>query len=396
LLVKSINMREDQIILYARPATSYKSRGLEEFAESPRISDYKVAVEKVTAAEAINMQREDQTIAATAPIMPVRLIAPLTAGNGQMRAATPGVEAVMAHLSPCTGRGIKVAVLDTGIDSSHDCFKDKELHIEEKDFTNDGNGDQHGHGTHVAGTIFGRPVGGVRIGVAPGIQEVFIGKVLGKDGGQSDSIVRAVMWAAEKGAHIISMSLGIDFPGMVSRLISSGIKAEPASSMALEAYRKNVLLFQTLAHLIRTDSLNRGDDPTILVAAAGNQSNRPDYEIAVSPPAVSDGFISVAALDRKDMGYTVAPFSNTGATISGPGVDISSARIGGGLISLSGTSMAAPHVAGVAALWGEYLKSRGQFTLQKWTSKLIGAAADQGLASEKPLAYGAGMVQAPL
>ena len=73
----------------------------------------------------------------------------------------------------------------------------------------------------------------------------------------------------------------------------------------------------------------------------------PNFEIAVSPPAVAEGIISVAALGQGPQGFTVAPFSNTGAMLSGPGVDIISAKPGGGLKSMSGTSMATPHVAGV-------------------------------------------------
>ena len=66
-----------------------------------------------------------------------------------------------------TGNGIVVAVLDTGIDKNHPAFSGAQ--IIEKDFSGEGNGDQHGHGTHCAGTILGRTTGGKRIGVAPGV-----------------------------------------------------------------------------------------------------------------------------------------------------------------------------------------------------------------------------------
>ena len=70
-----------------------------------------------------------------------------------------------------------VAVLDTGIAASHEAFRDVELI--EKDFTGEGNGDRHGHGTHVAGTIFGRTVGEIRYAVAPGVGRALIGKIIG-------------------------------------------------------------------------------------------------------------------------------------------------------------------------------------------------------------------------
>ena len=90
---------------------------------------------------------------------------------------TWGIRALGANTSPFTGKGIKVAVLDTGIDASHLSFKHMEDKLIQKDFTGDGDGDENGHGTHVAGIIFGQPVDGLRIGVAPGIDQALVGKV---------------------------------------------------------------------------------------------------------------------------------------------------------------------------------------------------------------------------
>jgi subtilisin family serine protease len=81
---------------------------------------------------------------------------------------------VGADTSPFSGDGIVVAVLDTGIDASHPAFEG--VDIVQKDFTGEGVGDQHGHGTHCAGTIFGRTSEGTRIGVAPGVKKALIGK----------------------------------------------------------------------------------------------------------------------------------------------------------------------------------------------------------------------------
>jgi len=86
--------------------------------------------------------------------------------------------------------------------------------IEEEDFGGSGNGDKDGHGTHCAGTIFGKDVGNVRIGIARKIRKALVAKVFPDDGGgDSLAIFRAIEWAANKGPNILSMSLGFDFPG---------------------------------------------------------------------------------------------------------------------------------------------------------------------------------------
>lgn len=128
-----------------------------------------------------------------------------------------GLEAVGALESPFAGRGVKIAVLDTGIDTNHEAFRD--INFTFKDFTDEGPGDENGHGTHCAGTIFGRDVDGRRIGIARGVDEVVIGKVLNKDNqGTSARAFKAIQWAAGQGAHIISMSLDIDFVGYATCL----------------------------------------------------------------------------------------------------------------------------------------------------------------------------------
>jgi subtilisin family serine protease len=140
--------------------------------------------------------------------------------------------------------------------------------------------------------------------------------------------------------------------------------------------------------------------PTLIVAAAGNESRRdvnPDFEIAVSPPAVAEGIISVAALGQHADGLTVARFSNTGANVAAPGVAITSARPGGGLASMSGTSMATPHVAGLAALWAEkIMQSSGALNGLQLMARLIGSATSTGLQPGlDPFDIGAGLVRAP-
>ncbi|MCP4623036.1 MAG: S8 family serine peptidase [bacterium] len=128
----------------------------------------------------------DPNISLAVPIMPMKLHEPVTKESVQSAEevnATWGVKAVGADMCPYTGKGIKVAVLDTGIDAKHPAFKNVEL--VQKDFTGEGNGDDNGHGTHVAGTIFGQTVNGLRIGVSPGIDQALVGKVLDAEGGGS-------------------------------------------------------------------------------------------------------------------------------------------------------------------------------------------------------------------
>lgn len=337
-------------------------------------------------------------VVAVAPVVPMKLIEPFDVQDVLQPAAPSiawGIQAVGADTSPFTGNGIVVAVLDTGIDAAHPAFAG--VNLIQQDFTGEGNGDQHGHGTHCAGSIFGRDVNNTRIGVARGIQKALIGKVLGNNGGSSASIVNAIQWATQNGANVISMSLGIDFPGLVKQLQAGGLPPELATSRALEGYRANVQLFEKMAQFIQAG--NPFFQTTILLAAAGNESRRdqnPNFEIAVSPPAVSDGFVSVAALKQNGANFSIAPFSNTGAIIAGPGVDIQSAKRGGGLVSMSGTSMATPYVAGVAALWAEKLSSVGALTPSGLTARLIASGITNKLvAGFDPFDVGTGMARAP-
>jgi subtilisin family serine protease len=196
---------------------------------------------------------------------------------------------------------------------------------------------------------------------------------------------------------VISMSLGMDFPGFQAQLQGAGFPPELATSLALEGYRTNVQLFARLALLILAQETF--GQTAVTVATAGNESQReidPNFEIAVSPPAVAEGVVSVAALGEGDQGLTVARFSNTGANVSGPGVQIVSAKAGGGLTAKSGTSMAAPHVAGLAALWAERIKAISSLSALQLTSRLIGSATTEGLQGGlDPFDIGAGLVRAP-
>ncbi len=370
----------------------------------PQGVDIQVDEEKSLTKNDLTDLRRDPGVQLVAPVIPTQLVRPTAveeAAAPTESGFTWGVIATGAAQSPFTGKGVTVAVLDTGIDAQHPAFQGVQL--VQKDFTGEGDMDGQGHGTHVAGTIFGRPIDGLRFGMAPGVERALIGKVLDSQGrGTTAQIYSAILWAAEEGAHVINMSLGLDFPGLVAWWIEHDLPADLATSRALESYRANLRLFDSLAALVRSRASMF--QSTLIVAAAGNESKRdvnPDYEIVVSPPATADGIVSVGALQSRGEPHdqlTVADFSNTGANIAAPGVAIYSAWPGNRYRKINGTSMASPHVAGVAALWAQKLiEQRGRLSLNEFEAKLVGQASTNRLdPSVEALDIGAGLVQAPL
>ncbi|GAA1102864.1 S8 family serine peptidase [Nesterenkonia jeotgali] len=234
-----------------------------------------------------------------------------------------------------TGAGVRVAVLDTGFDVGHPDFAGRSV-TAESFIPGEGPEDVHGHGTHCLGSACGpwAPPSGRGFGVAPGV-EIFSGKVLGADGSGSDaSILAGIDWALANGCQIISMSLGADVREVHPPYVTAGRRA-----------------------------LEQG---SLLVAAAGNNAGRAAGDPGfVGAPANSPYVMAVAALDQ---GLRVADFSarslphDGGAVdIAAPGVDIYSSWPRPELHrSISGTSMAAPHVSGVAALLSASTGLRGQ------------------------------------
>jgi subtilisin family serine protease len=210
------------------------------------------------------------------------------------------------------GAGVKVAVIDTGIDCTH-----PDLQCDFSAGTNIANPgaepmDDNEHGTHVSGTIAGRGASGGVLGVAPKAVLIPV-KVLDADGaGSLSDIVKGISWATEAGVDVINMSLG-------------GETGSPALAKAVK---------------------NAAAKGIVVVCAAGNSGPDPD---TVGFPAGYPGAIAVAASDPQD---NVAGFSSRGAKVAfiAPGVDVESTVPGGGYKKLSGTSMASPHVAGLAAL----------------------------------------------
>ncbi len=352
--------------------------------------------------------RRDRRVAALAPPIPLRLIAPVAAeGPAAQAAADPphihdaawGVYATGALQSRYAGYGVTVAVLDTGIDATHEAFEG--VTLIQKDFTGEGDGDENGHGTHVAGTIFGQTVGDVRIGVAYGVRRALIGKVLGmRRSASTAEMVEAIQWAIAEGAQIINMSLEFDFPRMVRDLTAMGMEVDLATSKALAQYRDNVRFFDKLGELLRAQAAQFPS--ALIIAAAGNGSRRlikREYVIEVAPPAAADGVIAVAALQSAGAPheqFSVAPFSNIRAAVAAPGMGIYSARSGGGYTTMNGTSMAAPHVAGVAALWAEQLLQReGLVRPERLETRLLGKASTDRIQGADYDDVGEGLVAAP-
>ncbi|MFF1392434.1 S8 family serine peptidase [Streptomyces sp. NPDC058287] len=243
--------------------------------------------------------------------------------------STKQVHAPEAWAAGYDGKGTKVAVLDTGVDTDHPDLKGRVA--ESKNFTDSEDaGDHQGHGTHTTSTVGGTGAAsdGKKRGVAPGTT-LLNGKVLNDSGsGATSWIIAGMQWAVDQGADVVSMSLG-----------------NPAQTDCTDPMAT------------ATEELAQSSKNTLFVIAAGNTGPGNN---TVSSPGCAPSVLTVGAVDRDD---STASFSSRGPAygshslkpeITAPGVAISAAAAGGRGIyayqSMSGTSMATPHVAGAAAI----------------------------------------------
>ncbi|MFI8003596.1 S8 family serine peptidase [Streptomyces sp. NPDC086010] len=245
---------------------------------------------------------------------------------------TAQIGAPQAWKAGGTGAGVRVAVLDSGADTTHPDIADRIVEsrsfVEGADVT-----DRNGHGTHTSSTVAGTGAAshGKERGVAPGA-DLLVGKVLDDTGsGPISGIIAGMEWAARTAhAKVVNMSLGVPAWHTQDDPLSQAVNRLSAETGAL------------------------------FVIAAGNSGNSPH---SLGAPGTADAALTVGAVDSSDR---LAEFSSTGPRLTddalkpdltAPGVDVLAARSqhmnGGGegyYRSESGTSMAAPHVAGAAAL----------------------------------------------
>ena len=282
-----------------------------------------------------------------------------------------GVAEVGAAGDDVGGALATVAMLDTGI-ADHAAFAGVDIlrqNFSRSEFLEDKNG----HGTHCAGTIFGRDCFGHRIGVARGVAKAYVAKVLDDDGsGTSDGLLKGIKWALDQHADVISISVGYDFPGMVKQLADRGMPVDLATSRTLVAYRQNLRAFDAVMALAR--AMTGSEAGSVILAATGNESRAdldPRYRVDATLPASAQDVIGVAAAEQHGGLLRIADFSNGAPIIAAPGVDIVSAKPGEALARMSGTSMACPHAAGVAALWWDWLRKQyGSATARQVAAQL--------------------------
>ncbi|MET8447335.1 S8 family peptidase [Streptomyces sp. NPDC005209] len=284
--------------------------------------------------------------------------------------SVPQIGAPKAWAAGYTGKGVKIAVLDTGVDATHPDLKDQV--IEAKNFSGAADATDHfGHGTHVASIVAGTGAksGGKYKGVAPDAK-ILNGKVLDDTGSGDDSgIIAGMEWAAQQGASVINLSLG-------------GYDTPEIDPLEAEVNKLSA------------------DKGILFAIAAGNEGPE-----SIGSPGSADAAITVGAVDKKDK---LAGFSSTGPRVgdgaikpdvTAPGVDITAAAAKGsvidkevgekpeGYLTISGTSMATPHVAGAAAILKQEHPDWGYAELK---AALTGSAKD---GKYSPFQQGSGRIQ---
>lgn len=316
---------------------------------------------------------ESEDVAVARRPMKMHLIRPLIERTERMApsAFTPGLEKMRLpelwrRQPTIDGRGVRVGILDTGIDESHPDLKGKVVAFRNfSEMERSTPYDDHGHGTHVAGTIAGGRASGTAIGVAPGVRLV-VGKIFDEEGSADEAqILDGMQWMADPDGNpatddapmLVSNSWGSDVP--------SGDPVNKGPCRAVDGWMKLSIL---------------------PIFAAGNYGPKPR---TVSVPAACPAAVAIGATDFND---EIAPFSARGPVIwstgtlmkpllSAPGVKILSTTLFGRYGTMSGTSMATPHVAGVAALvYQRNPRARPEDVVQA----LVRGAVDLGPAGQDP------------
>lgn len=244
------------------------------------------------------------------------------------------------------GEGVRVAVIDTGIDGSHPDLRGQVVGCYNAFDSNASCMDDNDHGTHVSGTIAALWNGKGVVGVAPKARLVAV-KVLDKDGGSNlSSVIKGIIWCANNNIQVANMSLG-----------------SPTGSV--------------FEHMAINYAASHG---VVFIAAAGNSGKKVEY------PAGYADVIAVAASDSSDH---IASFSSRGDKVEfiAPGVGVKSTIPGGGYDWYDGTSMATPHVSGLAAL----AVARGARGIDAVRAALQRAARPIGLS---PQEQGSGIIDA--
>jgi subtilisin family serine protease len=299
-------------------------------------------------------QARSETKAAPGSIGHVWLDQPVRASDAD---SMPQIGAPGAWQAGFTGEGVTVAVLDSGIDATHPDLD--EVVVGERDFTGKGNvEDGAGHGTHVASILAGSgdASDGVNQGVAPDA-DLLVGKVLDDDGyGELSGVIEGMEWAAAEGADVVNLSLG---------------------SLYFDVPSPDAVAVDELTEQYGT----------LFVVAAGNDGDL--GEGTVGSPGIAEKALTVGAVDDAD---DVTVYSSRGGSDAGllkpdvvaPGDGIVAARATGTAagdvvddlhVALSGTSMAAPHVAGAAAVLKQ---ARPDLDATALKSALMGSAEPTG------------------
>ena len=253
-----------------------------------------------------------------------------------------------------TGKGVKIAVLDTGVDTDH---PDLEITAGKSfvDYTSSYE-DDNGHGTHVAGVIAAKDNDIGTVGIAHEAS-LYIAKVLDENGdGYISSVIRALDWALAQDVDIVNLS-------MTGNTHSAALKA-----MIDKVYERGVLI----------------------VAASGNDGRSDGSGDTVNYPARYESVIAVGAVNEQ---LKRAPFSGTGPAVevTAPGVNILSTYKGGGFAYSSGTSMAAPHVSGHLAL---LIEAHPHAPHEEIRALLREQTIDLGVKG-RDTSYGYGLIQIP-